>query len=375
MLRSLRTMTQTDVPNLLPGIHQKLECARRPALFPEGIPWRGLALAASAALVVLVIALPAYRLKRAARQDASLQLAQIASQAAQYRSQLHVGERRELAIDSLRTQVDFARLRAAEETPLQLASATPAYANRNLKYLQGRDEAEREATLSERRATSQYGQYDGESDDSLEGALRTSSGGITGRLDLEQAALVASSPTLVEEQRPAVRAATPFSEEKLAVLAKGTSAADEAQNAPSKEAKGMGQQEPQGVTELPKSIRPLILASWHVSDLAAAAAQVTEWVSARQGFAVSTNDHHLSITLPAPEVPQFLRQFSEHMVLSEDMVLSEAVGEAKTALTEPAPGSAPSQTLRVAISLELVPIQPTEATSSSTTSSSAQTMQ
>ena len=54
----------------------------------------------------------------------------------------------------------------------------------------------------------------------------------------------------------------------------------------------------------------MIQAAWQVTDVAAATAQVTEWVAAHEGVVVAPDDHHLSVTLPASDVPQFLAQFS-----------------------------------------------------------------
>ncbi len=54
----------------------------------------------------------------------------------------------------------------------------------------------------------------------------------------------------------------------------------------------------------------LIQVQWRVPDFGQAAAQVSQWVSAQGGFAVATNERHLSIKLPAAAVPAFLQQFS-----------------------------------------------------------------
>ena len=52
---------------------------------------------------------------------------------------------------------------------------------------------------------------------------------------------------------------------------------------------------------------------WGVSDIGQGLAQVIEWVQAHGGFAVATNDHHVSIRLTAQDVPEFLERFStEH---------------------------------------------------------------
>jgi len=59
-----------------------------------------------------------------------------------------------------------------------------------------------------------------------------------------------------------------------------------------------------------RPVSTLLQVQWRVSDLQAAISQVLEWVQARQGMAVATNEHHLSVKLPASEVPPFLAQFS-----------------------------------------------------------------
>ena len=75
---------------------------------------------------------------------------------------------------------------------------------------------------------------------------------------------------------------------------------------------------------------------WRVADFAAAIAQVSEWVAARQGFAVATNDHHLSIKLPASAVVEFLQRFSTN--------------------PPPAPPEV-AEPIWLTISLELLPLQ------------------
>jgi hypothetical protein len=71
---------------------------------------------------------------------------------------------------------------------------------------------------------------------------------------------------------------------------------------------------------------------WRVADVAAAASQVSAWVSARQGWAVATNEHHLSVKLPALAVPEFLQRFT----------------------TDPPPAPSADQPVWITISLELV---------------------
>jgi len=76
---------------------------------------------------------------------------------------------------------------------------------------------------------------------------------------------------------------------------------------------------------------------WPTADFSAALTEVSEWVSARQGFAVATNDHHVSIRLPQAEVASFLERFSSD------------------AGNMPFPAAPPAASVWVTISLELVP--------------------
>ncbi len=58
---------------------------------------------------------------------------------------------------------------------------------------------------------------------------------------------------------------------------------------------------------------PIVLqAVWRTPDLITGYTQVSEWVSARQGFSVATDEHHLAVRLPAAEIPAFLEQFASH---------------------------------------------------------------
>lgn len=59
----------------------------------------------------------------------------------------------------------------------------------------------------------------------------------------------------------------------------------------------------------PASAGP-IQVRWQTADFSAAIAQVTEWVTAQQGLAVATNEHHVSIQLPQAAVAPFLERFS-----------------------------------------------------------------
>lgn len=91
------------------------------------------------------------------------------------------------------------------------------------------------------------------------------------------------------------------------------------------------------ITHVPHQPGPLQV-HWRVTDLAAAAARVIEWVTAQQGLAVATNEHHLSIRLPQSAIAEFLRQFA-----------TDPLDVAEPGATGP---------LWVTISLELIPPSP-----------------
>ena len=94
MLASLRAMEAAEAPNLLPGIHAKLTpqpwwekvVTRFIAPWPASLPWHGLALAGSAALIAILVVTPEYRVKRKLTGEgaAYFQLLQVPSQARQY---------------------------------------------------------------------------------------------------------------------------------------------------------------------------------------------------------------------------------------------------------------------------------------------------
>src|SRR3989338_4858350 len=94
MLASLSAMKTTETPNLLPGIRAQL--TRRPwweraaarflAPWPESLPWHGLALAGSAALISIMVVMPNYRIRMKSHGSGTFpfQLSQLSSQARQF---------------------------------------------------------------------------------------------------------------------------------------------------------------------------------------------------------------------------------------------------------------------------------------------------
>ena len=63
-------------------------------------------------------------------------------------------------------------------------------------------------------------------------------------------------------------------------------------------------------TKSPHTVPEVIQVTWQVADFAASTAQVEAWVSAGEGVAIATNEHHLSVKLPASRVAEFLAKFS-----------------------------------------------------------------
>lgn len=87
----------------------------------------------------------------------------------------------------------------------------------------------------------------------------------------------------------------------------------------------------------------LIQLQWNVSDVSKAVSDVTAWVGERSGFAIPTNEYHLSIKLPATEVQNFLQHFS-----------LTAAGSEADSLAASSPDAVPLEPW-ITISLELVP--------------------
>lgn len=205
MLQSLRTMDSPQTPELLPGIHAKLEKKPLLDLSAWRLPLGGLAVAATAALVLVVSA-------QVSNRPAPLLLKQQLSQAAQI-------------------------LKPAEPQAVETITRTRA----------GADEV---SNMKDADTQSKF-----------------STVGVSVSAEVWQNA--ASSPIAEAPKRPAG----------------------------------------------PPSAYEPIQAEWKPDDRfpvdsAFMIPRMNEWVSAHEGFAISTNEHHLSIKLPAKHVPEFLQKFT-----------------------------------------------------------------
>ena len=310
MLQTLRAMEPPTVPELLPGIHRRLEQAPwwRIALqrftptpgrkfvvwgftapWPASLPWHGLALVTSTALVLLLVVAPAYRVRRiarldhmAARSDKTFQLAQAPAQASQGRQQFK--------------QVDI-------PAPMtESMESMPGKTLDEVTILTGameRDDSRAETAKRRVIAGAAGDQVTDHFDDGHNNSELGYGLGGEAMLGMED-----ESAQRVPEPMPA--AAPPVSLSKVADI----------QN---ERVIGAG---------------PLLLQlTWRVADLHVAASQVSEWVNARHGLVAQTNEYHLSIRLPRTEVAEFLRQFA----------------------TQPPKWTASAEPLWVTIALELVP--------------------
>ncbi len=286
MLQALRTLGSPAVPDLLPGIHGKLQhppwwraaVQRFLAPWPAGLPLHGAALAATAMLVIVVV-----HLSGPVRRD----------NAAQPLLQLATG--RSYHQDALEDKV--ARMKTIQDARGQRAAVQAE-----------RVEADQEAEVAE-------------------GFFKDLPVPTSRELDQPRNEVAGQTALMSQHEASGPGAAT-----AVTGLA-GPLPANAAQPTPL--SVSSVQAPPAASREAPV----LLQVRWRVTNVATAMIQVTEWVRAQNGWAVATSDHHLSITLPAAEVPQLLQHFS-----------SEAGQPIAPAL--PAPGT-PSPW--VPISLELVP--------------------
>lgn len=146
-------------------------------------------------------------------------------------------------------------------------------------------------------------------------------------LGVDKEAQVAQAKVAEEPARASGGAQDAEGESSSSTMAEGTPAA-EAGNL-SADAKTQASSMGSGMGQL----------RWRVTDLATASAQVSDWVAGHGGFAVATNDHHLSVKLPKEHATAFLQQFAD------------PGAEAGQLLGADAP-------LWVTISLELIQAQP-----------------
>ncbi len=262
MLSTLQTLEAPAAPELLAGIHAKLQPA--PARRRVPFLWPGLALAAATALVVLAVAVPK-TVQQGPMQVASWK------------------------------QEEY----AAAPQPLEQAARGVAE-RESLNRAQGRSD---EAASTPPLALEQP----------LASASRAS--GFLADRSTQEPAVTAGAPAMRMEadQSLVQNAAVSSVVEAKAVAAPAAAASANAQ----------------------RPTATVLQVQWQSLDAPAARHQVGEWVEARHGFSVATDERHLSIHLPASEIPAFLQQFASNAA----------------ALPPVDPGSP----LWVTVSLELVP--------------------
>ncbi|MBI3996723.1 MAG: zf-HC2 domain-containing protein [Candidatus Omnitrophica bacterium] len=316
MLQSLRTMEAPTVPDLLPDIHKQLTspsfAQRFLAPWPASLPLHGLALAATAAVVLIMVGLP--RASHRASLEPPMQLALdkvVSSSDMKSTPQPSQEEQRQYA-GSYRSDA-VTRLGALSE----IEQRAKDYQNkRGADADAGRSAEEKSAdaatTLTQNlSATNQYEPYYAHKETSGPTSLEIPSGN-------EERDTVPADSAGVSFAAIAAGGANVTGEVK-----QEAKPADAAPIVPEKKK-----------VELPQSVPTLLQVQWKIESLQEAGARVSEWVSAQGGFAIATNDHHLSVKLPPTQVQAFLQQFSSDSSLQ-------------------APPASP-QALWVTISLELV---------------------
>lgn len=256
MLQTLRSMDQPVSPDLVPGVRAKLSRApwwraiaeRFMAPWPISLPVHGLALTATAVLAIVIANVPGML-----RRD---------------------------------------RLAGA---PMKVASANQPV-DRTLKK-----EAAMLSTLEEENMRLK----DRDVVVRMDGKMVATQKGVERNITDELASRRADSPASVGaiarlEQRPLANESV--SEDK-GRLFEGLRL-NEANMAPAAVAA------PNILADREPGDALVIQASWDVQDLAAAAAQATEWAQAHEGTVVVTNDRQLFVTLRAIHVVEFLGKFS-----------------------------------------------------------------
>lgn len=340
MLSSLRTMEHPATPDLLPGIHAQLEhqpwWRRIPLPAPFDVPWRSLALAGTAALAAILIVIPAYRIRRGGLKSnadsRSMQLSQVASQASQSFSQSGFGQRADMP-----KPVEGDRMENKEV----LASAARTWTNTG---------SASKAILAEPSLRQEES-----STHTFSSPLPTQSAGVASD-DRERLSGVVADvaerqlSTLEQERADGLRPSR--------VAAVGASVDhQEAWHALADHADIVAEK---------VAVSPAIIqAAWQVTDNAAATAEMTEWVRAKDGSVVISDTRRLTITLPASAMADFLQRFPGVMSASREFEAwrinapaSSPVGMSLPAIAsvseERTPQALPPQ---VTISLELVPLQ------------------
>ncbi|MBI3321893.1 MAG: zf-HC2 domain-containing protein [Candidatus Omnitrophica bacterium] len=393
MLHTLQTLDVPKAPDLLPGIHRKLQAApwwqmlarRFTTPWPASLPLHGLALATTALLVIIVANLPGITRRDAITPERfrggperSLVIAKnvlvgdstivgaLKTNLAQKPPREYGGEKGERSSQdrisvqgsefevqgqdlpsdssiSAPASLDSARDRSAGGASLGISpamrrgSVLPRTEGRVRHEVSERSDSDdgREATglsggLIETRTLVQTPQPTVQKriGDFWDGKVKA-----TDRQD----ALNASAP--MGEQSPDGQSAEPIAHQANETPAAPTSTASRAEDV-NGNAQGFQAAAKTAEANAPTPAAPAFAAvapeplqvQWQVADVAAAASQISGWVIARKGLAVATNEHHLSIKLPASAVPEFLRQFS----------------------TNPPAAPDPTQPVWITISLELI---------------------
>ena len=331
MLESLRAMEQPAAPNLLPGIHRQLQrepwwqtlAQRFIAPWPASLPLHGVALAATALLVVFVVSLPGVG-RQGKMGRISMRLASSPQSYEPYYAQSNYSRRESTHMvgEQFHRESDALQSRPVEQW--QEAASMLGEKKGNERQLQL--ESHRVAF----EPAADMNMLDKDANQNKQSALKTAPAlqRTVGDLPYTNAGL---SSAFGASNVPAGFATAPASA-KVGLVASVTESTLASAAAPAQATSEMTAYAKTDQSAQSSYTRPdMVQVEWRVQDLAAAATQAIEWIGAHHGAAITTNEHHLSIALPAAEVLQFLAQFS----------------------TQPASAPALSGAPWVAISLEL----------------------
>lgn len=296
MLQSLRAMGQVEVPELLPGIHARLQAEpwwhrvaqRFFAPWPASLPLHGLAMAATAILVVIVVGLPS------------------------------VFQGRTMAPEKYR-----------------LASARKNQPERAAKVQERQD-----AVVFQYQLTAPGAGWDG----------RTNGDESTYRgRDKETAANLAALPSAPEDAKPSSllgRAVAALAEQPTGEISKmiggGTAFSGTGSEGGRYVLNRSEIATSQKTEELDQIAAPPVIVQWHVNHVPTAATEVADWVRAHHGSLIPIDDRHLTIQLAGADVSEFMQRFSDSAATPQAQPPAEQAKDA-------------SPISRVTISLELVP--------------------
>lgn len=362
MLQTLRTLESPATPELLPGIHRKLAAPpawrrvleRFLAPWPASLPWHGLALATTALLVVVVANLPGIvrrdrlaqgKLRLASKPPSAPPMEGLKNEVGAFLSEDHkslTGERALQAdegrpLDSIGPALSAPTPSSSRQGGLEATRDSPAFEDgatygAGQASLRAASDVEQVGRLTEHQmgdALSQTAGPDAQGqNDYLFGlssreqqnedfAARVAHDTEAPRSDKEKDQLVTGLLGVLGADEEAAQSLTQHAGYAGVpdMLSGGARVAmkDGEFRAEAVGAKTLelvdGKLAPAKSTVATSALEPLQV-QWRVTDFAAAIAQVSEWVAARQGLAVATNEHHLSIKLPASAVTEFLQQFA-----------------------------------------------------------------